>query len=132
MKKENKEHYTPYELFNIECGEGWYKCIQPCLDYINDYNKDKSEDEQIYIFQIKEKWGELCFYTSFTTPELDKLIEQAEDECSKTCEICGSKDDVGMKTTGWLTTLCRNCMQEIKGNNKWKSYKDNKVYELTN
>ena len=122
----------PYELFGIECGQGWYELLKPIFVYIEEYNKNTKEEEQIQIHQIKEKWGELCVYTNFYTDELHKLIEKAEAEASVTCELCGSKENVGMAYEGWLTTECHKCMKEwcIKNEkpHRWKRYSDNKIY----
>lgn len=99
----------PYELFGIECGKGWNKLIIPILDYIDLYNS--GHDDKIEILQIKEKFGGLRIYTSFSTPELDQLIDDAEEQSFKTCEYCGSTKNVS-QTTGWIKTLCRKCMRE--------------------
>lgn len=99
----------PYELFGIECGKGWNKLIIPILDYIDLYNS--GHDDKIEILQIKEKFGGLRIYTSFSTPELDQLINDAEEQSFKTCEYCGSTKNVS-QTTGWIKTLCRKCMRE--------------------
>lgn len=99
----------PYELFGIECGKGWNKLIVPILDYIDLYNS--GHDDKIEILQIKEKFGGLRIYTSFSTPELDQLIDDAEEQSFKTCEYCGSTENVS-QTTGWIKTLCRKCMRE--------------------
>ena len=77
-KNENKIP-TPIELFGIECGKGWYKLIEPIIKYIEEYNQDKKEEDKIKIIQIKEKFGELRFYTNFGTEELHKMIEEAEE-----------------------------------------------------
>lgn len=131
----NKEFeiYIPYpfELFGVECGEGWNKLIQPLFDYIENYNQDKAKDEQIKILQVKEKFGSLRFYTNFTTSELNKMEEDAEDKSYHTCEICGSTENIG-HTIGWITTLCHNCVKEnaIKNNNHkiWIRESNNKAY----
>ena len=99
----------PYELFGIECGKGWNKLIIPILDYIDLYNS--GHDDKIEILQIKEKFGGLRIYTSFSTPELDQLIDDAEEQSFKTCEYCGSTENVS-QTTGWIKTLCSKCMKE--------------------
>ena len=52
---ENFKPQYPYELFGIECGEGWKPLYQPILDYIDRYNED--HEEKIEIHQIKEKFG---------------------------------------------------------------------------
>lgn len=99
----------PYELFGIECGKGWNKLIIPILDYIDLYNS--GHDDKIEILQIKEKFGGLRIYTSFSTPELDQLIDDAEEQSFKICEYCGSTENVS-QTTGWIKTLCSKCMRK--------------------
>ena len=99
----------PYELFGIECGNGWNKLITPILDYIDLYNS--GHDDKIEILQIKEKFGGLRIYTSFSTPELDQLIDDAEEQSFKTCEYCGSTENVSQTKTGWIKTLCSKCMK---------------------
>ena len=47
---------TPWELFGVECGEGWFPLIEPILQYIQSYNKDKAEEYLIVVYLIKDKW----------------------------------------------------------------------------
>ena len=64
-----KDLKTPWELFGVECGEGWFSLIEPILQYIQSYNKDKAEKYQIVLYQIKEKWAEKqnkAIYEDFT------------------------------------------------------------------
>lgn len=118
---------TCYELFGVECGEGWYSLLKPIFNYIDEYNKDKNEEDKIVPLQIKEKFGELRFYANFYTKELEELISQAEYEASQTCEICGSKNDIGF-TIGWITTCCKDCVLKMVKNShypkRWHSIKD--------
>lgn len=128
----DKQIPSPFALFGIECGKGWYKLIQPISDYINEYNKGKTEDEQIQILQIKEKWGGLRIETNFGTKELYELIATAEEESLKICEECGSDENVGMRLTGWYTTMCLNCMKkEVKERGyvqTWRRNCDDKLF----
>ena len=122
---------TPYQLFGIECERGWYPLLQPIIDYIDEYNIGKSEEEMIYIDQIKEKMGTLNVYVSFLTPELSRLIDEAEDKSENICEICGSEKNVG-STLGWYITICHDCLKKrcIERNEsiRWHNYGDGKVY----
>lgn len=127
---------TPYELFGIECSNGWKGIIQPIFDYIEEYNK--SHDEKIEIFQVKEKFGTLRFYCSFYTDELNKLIQEAEEKSYYICELCGSTEHVG-KTLGWILTCCEDCVKKIctinKTERKWspldKKDKNIAYYQVT-
>lgn len=117
LKPEN-----PYDLFGAECGKGWYPIIQPIIDYVD--NVPKME-----IIQIKEKFGELRVYLNFEDETVSKLIDEAVKEASETCELCGSKEDIGITITGWATTMCKKCFECIcKPNTKWKEFSSGKVY----
>lgn len=124
--------WEPYELFGIECGKGWHELLKPIFDYVTEYNKDKDVEHRMEIHQIKEKFGELCVYLNFYNDEIDAIIEQAEEEASTTCELCGSKENVGMAYEGWLTTECHDCMvkwcKKYGVKHRWKSNKDDKIY----
>ena len=67
----------PYELFGVECGQGWRELYNPIFKYIEEYNKDKTDGEKIYPLQVKEKWAHLEFYTNFVTKELGDMIDKA-------------------------------------------------------
>jgi hypothetical protein len=43
------ERKWPYELFGVECGEGWKGLYQPILDYAMEHN--------IEVHQVKEKFN---------------------------------------------------------------------------
>jgi hypothetical protein len=134
MEKKIKDKLKhPYELFGVECGKGWYDLLKPIVEYIEKYNEDKEEEQKIRFTQIKEKWGGLRVYVNFGTDELFKLIEQAEDESYNICEDCGTRTDVGLKETGWIRTLCKECaIKEAKYYNGvfWKSNDDGKTYYI--
>lgn len=103
---------TNFEMFGYEFGDGWLPIMKPIESYIEEYNKDKNEEDKIIIEQAKEKFGGLRVYCNFVTDELRELIEQAEKEASETCELCGSKENVGY-TLGWITTCCENCVRNM-------------------
>ena len=102
----------PFELFGVECHKGWFNLLKPIFEYVQDYNKDKTEEEQIRFLQIKEKCGSLNVYTNFVTPKLSKLIEEAEIKSDEVCEECGSTNDVGKRLNGWITTMCLDCVKK--------------------
>lgn len=119
-----------YERFGVECGDGWKNILQPIFDYIEKYNN--IHDEKIEVLQVKEKFGGLRFYTNFHTEELKELIKHAEDESYVTCELCGSKENIG-HTLGWITTCCIECAKNmsIKHNRivRWKPIKENNEHK---
>jgi hypothetical protein len=60
------------------------------------------------ITDIKDKFATLRIYGHFGE-EIEKIIEQAEDECYKTCERCGGKEKVRSVGKGWIYNLCKTC-----------------------
>lgn len=65
------------------------------------------------IVQIKEKFGDLRFYTYNSTDRVDILIGFAESMSRRTCEECGKPgtlDDTG----GWIKTHCEDHTRKPK------------------
>ncbi|MCD8207105.1 MAG: hypothetical protein LUD72_04115 [Bacteroidales bacterium] len=115
----------PYDLFPVECAQGWRKVIEPLFDYIEEYNKDKDTDDKIIVEQVKEKFGELRFYTNFNEETLGDMIGEAEDKADHTCEYCGSEEDVyKVSRSGWIKTLCQKCADKY-GYTRGKFFKKN-------
>lgn len=117
---------TNFEMFGYEFSDGWLSIMKPIESYIEEYNKDKEDDKKIIILQAKEKFGGLRVYCNFYTDELKELIRNAEHEASITCEICGTKENVGT-TLGWLMTCCENCIRNMSLKRKnhlyrWKPF----------
>lgn len=110
MENDGEKLKCCYELFGIECGKGWKKLYQPIIDYIDEYNKEH-EDKPIKIHQIKEKYGQLRFYTNFYTEELEKMIDKAEEESEHTCEYCGKHIDGPIIRHHWIYSLCEECFK---------------------
>lgn len=92
-------------------GPGWYGLVYPIIFDIEEYNKthpDKSQ--QIEIFQIKEKFGELCIYLDNAPEDIKKKVRKAEELSKKICEVCGSPIDVvTYSKNGWIRTRCKDC-----------------------
>lgn len=132
---ENKE--TCYELFGIECGDGWREILKPIFDYVSEYNKEHADDSQLEFMQIKEKFGGLRVYMNFYTEELRELIEKAEMASYETCEMCGSTENVGTIINGWITTCCEDCVKKIAEKRvdriiKWKEHSSKLIKEFNN
>ena len=76
---------------------------------LEEYNKDKEEDDKIEIYQIKEKFGTLSCYVSKKTDELRKMIEDAEAQSYHTCEICGKHINKQIVEHYWIYPMCMEC-----------------------
>lgn len=103
--------------FGFECGDGWYDLLYKCASKIEreivDMKKaDPStpDDELPCASQVKEKYGTLRFYMSFTSDAIEDIINEAEDESAITCEECGKPGYA--RDGGWVRTLCDSCEHE--------------------
>jgi hypothetical protein len=97
-----EEHYSPFSLFQVECGEGWSDLI---------YNLCKKLDELKFdgtVQQIKEKFGGLRFYISAADKDVYDLIDEAENESFNICESCGRPGKC-IKKNWLLMTRCEEC-----------------------
>jgi len=89
--------------FGWECDKGWYPLIQELIDKLNEFPED------IYVTQIKEKFGGLRFYIGGGTDKVYDLIHEYEEKSYKICEVCG-KPGKTRERHGWYKTVCRKCL----------------------
>ena len=93
--------------WGFEHGDGWYSIIYNLSEKITKL------DPTVEAVQVKEKFGGLRFYIGPVKIEHSKevydAIDQAEDESFKTCEVCGSKENVTTEGSNWIKTLCEKC-----------------------
>lgn len=87
-------------------GDGWHDIIETLCAKIMAMPEADHCDFQAE--QVKEKFGGLRFYHSGGTYEIGELVDEAEELSYKTCESCGSTEDV--KVVGsWLKAECAEC-----------------------
>lgn len=87
------------EIFR-ECGDGWEGLLAPIIE--------EADKIGVNLSQVKEKYGRLRIYFDpgeLDTDKLEDLIDQAELDSAKICEICGKSGHL-MVSGGWLKTLC--------------------------
>jgi hypothetical protein len=104
--------------FGFECGGGWFWLLKKLVEDIAEIDVYKA----VKVFQVKEKFGALRFYISYSIPDdvndpsnliYDKvyeLINKAEEESGNTCEQCGEPGSVRGKY--WLRCECDKCENE--------------------
>jgi type IV secretion system protein VirD4 len=85
-------------------GRGWYGLVLPIIEEIKIYNEKKPVND-IRIDQIKEKYGTLRLYTSWSPNYIEGMITKAEKESKHICEFCGARGKL-VKINGWWKTLC--------------------------
>ena len=96
--------------WGLECGNGWYDLIDNLCNDIQSYI-DANNLQQVEATQVKEKYGSLRFYTSYSDDYIDNLINKAELDSYSICENCGTTENIG-HTLGWISTLCKDCAKE--------------------
>lgn len=75
------------------------------------------------ITQIKEKFGGLRFYTNWTTPEINEVINKYENISYSTCICCGAP--AKWITKGWISPFCDKCKPDENCVEIEKFYKEN-------
>lgn len=116
-------HQTCMHLFGFECNDGWFDLLKDLITEIKlicnseEYVAALSLDDkpsQLKVSQVKEKYGTLHFYTSYSNNAIDAAIERAEKRSLVTCEFCGKEGK--LKETGhrWYQTLCEECFCKYK------------------
>lgn len=124
MKKElEQKFYDRFKFFRPEtpvtknlmsygfcCGDGWYDIIWKLCEDIEKELEVAEPDvkENFDVFQVKEKFGTLRFYTDNSNDKINQLILEAEARTSVTCESCG-KTGITKRNNGWIRTLCSEC-----------------------
>lgn len=120
MKRGTGEGWC-YEMFGVECGDGWFELIKNLCEEIA-----KLEIDGIRVAQVKEKFGGLRFYVSAYPEQVDvdpkakekldalyNLIDKAEEKSNEICENCGSPGSPKIDKF-WIQTLCDACSGQRK------------------
>lgn len=94
--------FIPYG-WKVAFGEAWARDIQ---EAINISLQDKKDD--IFILQLKEKYGILTQYFSEYTDELDSVIDKYEELSKKTCIKCGKLRENVIANKNLL--YCNDCL----------------------
>ncbi|WP_211171924.1 hypothetical protein [Mycobacteroides abscessus] len=94
----------------ISCSRGWYPIVIQLDEALAEI------DPEYELHQVKEKFGGLRYYfhasesiAEADRKRMDELVDDAEEKCERTCELCG---DPGVRHTtphGWYRTLCETC-----------------------
>jgi hypothetical protein len=81
--------------------------------------EEEVEQTAIVASQVKEKYGGLRFYTHTTSDEIEGMIRMAEKMSLRTCEECGTTEDIGY-TQVWVRTLCKPCADKAGYIENWE------------
>jgi len=96
----------------LECDDGWFDLIDRLCWQIDEhckypghgFHKEEREDKEVYVVQIKEKFGSLRYYLNQNDDYIMGLVSMAESMSAIICEVCGEKGK--SRKGGWIKTLC--------------------------
>ncbi len=97
---------TTCMCWGFDVGDGWFNIVYELSKKLEALIVALPDDQRelTRASQVKEKFGGLRFYMTSSTDEMDRLIDDAETECYKTCEKCGAPGKP--RKGGWISTLC--------------------------
>lgn len=94
---------------SIECGTGWLPLLQRLCAQLAEL--EQQSGLPVLLSQIKEKYGVLRIYYDQAPAGVDALIEAAEAESQRICELCG-KPGSPCSGRGYVKTFCLEHRQE--------------------
>ena len=107
-----KEKYSEFfgeGYIGFDTEPGWDDLLDRLFSAIREEVKNGAEQPK--VLQIKEKFGTLRFYLFGGSETISGLVRNAEAESACTCEICGKKGKLCVKSC-WYKTLCPTHAQE--------------------
>jgi uncharacterized protein with HEPN domain len=104
---------SPFARDGFDVSDGWHAIIERMSARL-------AVDPSLHVDQLKEKWGRLAVYLTppgdeaaparISGEDLDRAIDEAEEESERTCMVCGGPG-TNEKRGRWVTVLCGPCAQ---------------------
>lgn len=113
LKNSFPELYSNLDSF--WCNDGWFILIENLSETIQHYSNNMPVDlrKQITVTQVKEKFGELRYYTNHSTPFIHGAVAMAENMSRSICEYCGCPGAL-RNVKGWYFAACEDHFEEEK------------------
>jgi hypothetical protein len=110
-------------VWGFDCGDGWYFLIRNLCQSIQGRidSNPHLKLHQPTVFQVKEKFGSLRFYTDASDQETYGMIWFAEHLSSHICEECGKEGRI-IKEGGWYSCRCYGCWKKEKNGEKGEDH----------
>jgi hypothetical protein len=99
--------FSSKQFWGFECGDGWYDLLDYLCGSLVTYTYG---DEEIYVDQVKEKFGRLRFYLSREDDVMHGMVSMAEHMSGRICETCGERGET--RGGSWMVTLCDKHQEE--------------------
>ena len=89
----NHDSLEGTQKINFFMKDGWFNLLwQLSLDIEKELLKlDEERRSKFYVYKVGEKYGGFYCDTINETAEIIKLIDKAEDDSYKICEVCGAE-----------------------------------------
>jgi hypothetical protein len=101
-----KKKIVPEYRKTIDVDEGWYQLVVDCDKELT------GADPNYQIYQVKEKFGGLRYYTKPSNPDdkhtliqIGNIISKYEDVASRTCSATGGPGVLMKSIGGWRKML---------------------------
>jgi hypothetical protein len=93
----------PLARWGIDVMAGWRPILEWLLGRLEAEIAAQPMDDRdrFRILQIKEKFGWLTVYLADSTPDMDTAIQEAADESTRTCEVCGAPGELKQRDDWW-------------------------------
>jgi hypothetical protein len=104
--------------FGFAHGDGWFDLVWRLCERLEPVVSaaEKETERSFHVLQVKEKLGGLRFYPNYNNDPISALIEAAEIESFRTCEVCGQPENTGasigsrpLATSTWRVANSREC-----------------------
>lgn len=110
----NVFRYIPTSTWLDNLPYGWKQgfAIDMCKEIKRALKRRKRNGDvyHYFIYDVKEKRGELCWHASLHTYELDNIIDKYEDVAYHTCVECGKPAEYHTDSLG---SYCEEHMEEL-------------------
>lgn len=112
LKKLIRDHrwLMPAKIMFYDWPSGWDKIV---VKLIEDLEKEAWDNYlKLHIMQIKQKFGCLCVLHDNANERSKELIQAAENESTKTCQLCGAEGKEYESASHCFSTLCQDCIEK--------------------
>lgn len=113
MEYWHKDYQYHYEETWLDClPHGWRKnfAMDLCKDLQHEIEQSHLSDYKVH--QVKEKWGELCWYDEGGNKYTRAIIEKYEKRSAEICIACGRPAEY--MTRSWIGYYCGKCARKFK------------------
>jgi hypothetical protein len=108
--------------WGMEHGDGWYDLLDNLMRSITIYCNqfDDADRPQVLAAQIKQKFGELCFYVDIKAnnqahhDNIRQMIAEAEEQSKHICEITGLPGELHRSHLGYFRTLSPEAAKDLE------------------